>query len=302
MSDRKLAAPSVSSKKSTATGSGTIVHLTSTVSQNEVCPSFGSVLRKYRNQNGMSQPELAEIMGVSRNTITNWETDKSRPEIESIRSLCTMFGIPLYELFGLSNDSLPSPHENTILRQYRQISAVGRKVVDKIIGSMLEEETAARDKYLDDSYFLITYESTPSAAGPGCDFIDLPPEYLFVKKNGYNETADATIRVSGASMEPAYHDGDLVYVKYTQAAQDGDIVICSTADGAVIKQLIGHKLYSLNKSLPYGDKTEDDHVKIVGVVIGRVNDSDLASEEDIPVLEEVKVADVRAFRQKHGLI
>ena len=79
-------------------------------------------------------------------------------------------------------------------------------------------------------------------------------------------------------------------------------MICSTADGAVIKQLIGHKLYSLNKSLPYGDKTEDDHVKIVGVVIGRVNDSDLASEEDIPVLEEVKAADVRAFRQKHGLI
>ena len=30
--------------------------------------------------NGMSQPELAQLLGVSRNTITNWETDKSRPE------------------------------------------------------------------------------------------------------------------------------------------------------------------------------------------------------------------------------
>ena len=57
--------------------------------------SFGAVLRKYRNKNEMSQPKLAELMGISRNTITNWENDKCRPEVDSIRELCTMLGIPL---------------------------------------------------------------------------------------------------------------------------------------------------------------------------------------------------------------
>lgn len=291
-----------SQKDKKAAGSCTVVHLPNSAPQKDVVPSFGAVLRKYRNKNEMSQPELAEIMGISRNTVTNWENDRSRPEVDSIRTLCTMLGIPLYELFGLSNDSMPSPHENVILSQYRQLSPVGRKVIDRTISSMLEEETDARDQYLEESYFLLSLESTPSAAGPGCDFVDLPPEYLFVKKNGYNEAADALIRVSGASMEPSYHDGDLVYVKYTQDVSDGDIVICSTADGAVIKQMMNHKLYSLNKALPYGEKCEDDHVTVVGKVLGRANAWDMASEDDIPVLEEVKSADVRAFKQKYGLL
>ena len=52
----------------------------------------------------------------------------------------------------------------------------------------------------------------------------------------------------------------------------------------------------------YGDKNEDDHVTVVGKVLGKVSDRDLANEEDIPVLEVVKAADVRAFKQKYGLL
>ena len=87
-----------------------------------------------------------------------------------------------------------------------------------------------------------------------------------------------------------------------QDVTDGDIVICSTADGAVIKQLMNHRLYSLNRALPYGDKNEDDHVTVVGKVLDKVSVRDLANEEDIPVLEVVKAADVRAFKQKYGLL
>lgn len=67
-------------------------------------------------------------------------------------------------------------------------------------------------------------------------------------------------------------------------------------------QLKNHRLYSLNTALPYGDKNEDDHVTVAGKVLGKVNVRDLADEEDIPVLEEVKAADVRAFKQKYGLL
>ena len=107
-----------SKKEKNATGSRTVVHLPNSASQNDAVLSFGAVLRKYRIKNEMSQPKLAELMGISRNTITNWENDKCRPEVDSIRELCTMLGIPLYELFGLSNDSIPSPHENIILSQF----------------------------------------------------------------------------------------------------------------------------------------------------------------------------------------
>ena len=78
-----------SKKEKKAAGSRTVVHLPNSDAQNDAVPSFGAVLRKYRNKNEMSQPELAEIMGISRNTITNWENDKCRPEVDSIRTLCS---------------------------------------------------------------------------------------------------------------------------------------------------------------------------------------------------------------------
>ena len=140
-----------SRKEKNTNGSCTVMHLPNSASQNDAVLSFGAVLRKYRIKNEMSQPKLAELMGISRNTITNWENDKCRPEVDSIRELCTMLGIPLYELFGLSNDSIPSPHENIILSQYRQLSRVGQKVIDKTIHSLLEEEIDARDRYLEEA-------------------------------------------------------------------------------------------------------------------------------------------------------
>lgn len=95
--------------------------------------SFGAVLQKYRNLNNLSQPELADIMGVSRNTITNWETNKSRPEIEAIRQLCIFLGIPINELLGLSDDLVPSSSENTLLKQYRQLNSSNQRIVAHLI-------------------------------------------------------------------------------------------------------------------------------------------------------------------------
>lgn len=210
---------SVTVKRSSASSS--VVYLPQAEKNEQAEFAFGAVIRKYRNKNEMSQPELAELMGVSRNTITNWENDRARPEVETIRVLCSMLGIPLYELFGLPNSSQLTSHEKVVFGQYRKLSPVGQRIVDRMIESVMGEEQDARDRYLDENYFLSELQSTPAAAGPGCAFIDTPPEYMFIKKNGYNESADALIRVSGASMEPQYHNGDLVYVKYTQSVEDG---------------------------------------------------------------------------------
>ena len=107
----------------------------------------------------MSQPELAELMGVSRNTITNWENDRARPEVETIRVLCSILGIPLYELFGLPNSSQLTSHEKVVFGQYRKLSPVGQRIVDRMIESVMGEEQDARDRYLDENYFLSELQS-----------------------------------------------------------------------------------------------------------------------------------------------
>ena len=260
---------------------------------------FGSVIKKYRTDNKISQIDLASMMNTSRNTIVNWENDKSRPDVETIRELCMILGIPLYELFNIPNNTTHTPRENVLLKGYRSLSSLSRKMIDRMITSMLQEETDARDEYLRNTYRILPLEATAVAAGTGCAFNDIPAKPVFIKKNCISEKADAIVRVSGASMEPLYHDNDYLFVIYTQDHKDGDDVICTTADGAVVKRAVGNRLISLNDKYPFGEKYEDDHVQILGKVIGIVGKDDIAAENDIGDLEELHSVELREFHKTH---
>lgn len=55
--------------------------------------AFGRRIREYRIKKGLSQPQLAALLGVTKNAVTNWEAGASRPDIASIPALCTHLGI-----------------------------------------------------------------------------------------------------------------------------------------------------------------------------------------------------------------
>lgn len=262
-------------------------------------PGFGAVIQKYRKKAKLSQPKMAEMMDVNRNTITNWENNKNRPSLDDTKILCETLGIPLYELFGMYGDTIPSPSERTLLHQYRKLSSVSQKFITSMIRNMLQEETDARNEMLRNSYFILPLQSTPAAAGTGCDFNELKPEPVFIKKNRLSTEADTLIRVSGRSMEPVYHNGDLVYVKYTKDVENNDIVICTTADGAVIKRMYDNKLYSLNPQYPYGEKGEDDHVQVIGKVLGTVITDEIPDKEDTALLRDLLSEELYEFDHKY---
>ena len=52
----------------------------------------------YRTNIGMSQEKLAEKIGVSRQTISKWETNQSTPDFDKILPLCEVLGITTEEL------------------------------------------------------------------------------------------------------------------------------------------------------------------------------------------------------------
>ena len=45
---------------------------------------LGTQIRKYRNERTLSQEALAEKVYVSRQTVSNWENDKSYPDVNSL--------------------------------------------------------------------------------------------------------------------------------------------------------------------------------------------------------------------------
>lgn len=61
--------------------------------------SFGKNLQFLRRMsNGMTQEELAEKMGVSRQTISKWELDAVCPEISKVLELCQLFSCTMDDL------------------------------------------------------------------------------------------------------------------------------------------------------------------------------------------------------------
>ena len=60
--------------------------------------TLGERLLECRTNIGMSQEKLAEKIGVSRQTISKWETNQSTPEFDKILPLCEVLGITTEEL------------------------------------------------------------------------------------------------------------------------------------------------------------------------------------------------------------
>lgn len=53
-----------------------------------------------RRKSGLSQEQLAEKLGVSRQAISKWEGGLSTPELDKLKALCECFHVTLDELAG----------------------------------------------------------------------------------------------------------------------------------------------------------------------------------------------------------
>lgn len=62
--------------------------------------TFAEKLKSIRKQARMSQEQLAEKLGVSRQAVTKWETDTGIPDIENIMAISALFDISIDELFS----------------------------------------------------------------------------------------------------------------------------------------------------------------------------------------------------------
>lgn len=62
--------------------------------------TFGEKLKKLRNDNRLTQDELAEKIYVTRTAVSKWETDKGYPSIDSLKQLSNLFHISIDELIS----------------------------------------------------------------------------------------------------------------------------------------------------------------------------------------------------------
>ena len=61
---------------------------------------FSQNLQKLRSEKNLSQEQLADKIGVSRQTISAWESGKASPELDKITTISKLFSVSIDELVG----------------------------------------------------------------------------------------------------------------------------------------------------------------------------------------------------------
>ena len=90
-------------KKDEKTAAAVIMLGTAVNSKGKEISVVSRSIRRYREQIGMEQKELARRLDIPASAVSNWETGFAKPNIDILVSVCSVLGITLYDLFGLDD-------------------------------------------------------------------------------------------------------------------------------------------------------------------------------------------------------
>ena len=111
------------------------------------------------------------------------------------------------------------------------------------------------------------------SAGTGNFLVDGPKETVCIDESILPEDTTFGVRISGDSMEPEFHDGQIAWVLQQESVANGEIGIFALNGEAYIKKLQnvtdGIFLISLNEKYAPIKVGENDRLDIFGKVLGK---------------------------------
>ena len=239
--------------------------------------SIGRIIAENRKKKGLSQPELADLLSeqgidVTAKAISKWETDAREPGLHVFLTLCKLLDIEdIYDAYFGKN-----PY--SVMNGLNQAGKDKIKDYANILrASGLFEPVSNIILFRKKEIFKDIFDDAVSA-GTGNFLTDAPKETYEVGDLA-PENADFGVRISGDSMEPEYHNGEIAWIQQRDSLCSGEIGIFYLNGEAYIKKLYdepdGLRLISLNKKYTPIIIKESDSFKIFGKVIGKCNSSDI---------------------------
>ena len=111
------------------------------------------------------------------------------------------------------------------------------------------------------------------SAGTGNFLVDGPKETVRIDESILPEDTTFGVRISGDSMEPEFHDGQIAWILQQESVANGEIGIFALNGEAYIKKLQNDKdgifLISLNEKYAPIKVSENDRLDIFGKVLGK---------------------------------
>ncbi len=161
--------------------------------------TFGARLRQARRDARLTQKQLAQRIGALHNSVSQWETNVTRPSPDAVKALCAELHVTADYLLGLDTEPLRPAAAHLTRVRMRKVPVLG----DIAAG----EPIVAEREY---------------------------GEYAEVDESC---CCDMALHVAGDSMEPLIQRGDVVFLQLADDVDDGQIAAVLIGDTATLKRV-----------------------------------------------------------------
>lgn len=98
----------------------------------EIRKIIGENIKKVCELKGIKQIDIAEFMGISQGSVSNWMKGINSIDIENLAKLCGFLGITLNQVYGvdpITSESLLSAQESELLGLFRSLNKNGKTML-----------------------------------------------------------------------------------------------------------------------------------------------------------------------------
>lgn len=239
---------------------------------------FSDKILMYFYENNIQPATVAKATGIDKSTFSKWKSKPtSKLDLDILVKIANYLNVSTdYLLTGKKTDSKAiinvgarlQPDEQELLNNYRRLPEKERI---KLISRAEAIADVYTDAVQDESYIDLPYDNDNGAvsAGFGENLSDYEKwDVIQVAETPESRKADFCLKVQGDSMQPAFHDGDIVLIRKQPSVFEGEIGIFDIDGKGYIKKLGTNRLISLNDN--YDDILFNDcsDIRCFGLVLG----------------------------------
>lgn len=258
-------------------------------------------IKSLKSEKKMTNEDLARASGIPLGTLSKLLTGVSDSvKLSNIVAICDALGCSVdYVVSGVpenKNNFTLDGAEIRMIEDYRSLDSFGRELVSVVISKERERVThneyarpsaptqrrfvpealiaSPARRYADsdanrrDKRTIKLYD-LPVSAGPGEYLDDDSAENITISISEATESVDYALRISGNSMEPRFHDGDILWVQNADSVEIGELGIFILDGNGYFKAFDGDSLRSLNPEYGKIMLKDFNDVVCVGRVLGK---------------------------------
>ena len=229
-------------------------------------------IKRLLSAKGLNPRQLAIALDFKYTTVNDWVNAKTYPRIDKIEMLANFFNVSKSDLVENKTEEVPTTSPVQAIYDQLTPPRQGKALayLEKQLLEQNEEETKKNEVSEVIQLYVYDYYDHAASAGTGQYLNDVRVEQIELP---IDVDADFVIPIKGDSMEPDYHDGDLVFIQTSVDLNNGVIGVFNYNGEAYIKQLVidteQSYLHSLNPKYKDMPITPETDFRIIGEVVGR---------------------------------